>query len=141
MVASKSQPTDAPRVQIETTGALGQTTVQQISLDSNRLRVKTESLQRFSNFIAIPSRGMWLDCVQWVLSVAMLIRVVLSLGMLTQSYAVLGIGWGLMALMAAFPLVSVFTQVPDMRMDCFFRFCQINAGVVLATQAFWIMDW
>ncbi|MEO0533270.1 MAG: hypothetical protein AAF215_05330 [Cyanobacteria bacterium P01_A01_bin.123] len=93
-MATKTQPTDAPKVQVQTTGLLGETRVQQIALDTNRLRVKTESLQRFSNFIAIPSRGILLDAVQWVLGVAVLIRLAIALGFLTQSYAALGIRMG-----------------------------------------------
>ena len=140
-MVGKTQPSDAPKVQVQSTGIMGETRIQQISLDSNRLRVKTESLQRFSNFIAIPSRGMWLDAVQWVLTVALIVRLALTIGLVSSSLSALGIAWGLSAMMAGFPLVTVFLQVPDMRPDCFIRFCQISAGVCLATQFFWIQEW
>jgi hypothetical protein len=134
------QPSDAPRVQIETTGLFGQPTVKQIQLDTNRLQVKTESLQRFSNAIAIPSRGMWADALLWILWIAVLIRLPLSLA-ISQVLPPWGLGLTL-AIVAApvlFALVSVWTSVPDQRVDCFYRFCLINAAVLLATRCFWLV--
>ncbi|MEO1211636.1 MAG: hypothetical protein AAFX78_19205 [Cyanobacteria bacterium J06638_20] len=140
MATKSPQPTDAPTVQIETTGLLGQPTVQQIQLDSNRLKVKVESLQRFSNAIAIPSRGIWADSLLWVLGIATLVRLPLSVVVagLAPPY-LLALIWGLVALPLAFALGMVFIQVPEQRGDCCYRFCLINAGVAVATRFFFLV--
>ena len=138
---SKSpQPADAPTVQIETAGLFGQPTVKQIQLDSNRLKVKVESLQRFSNAIALPSRGIWADALLWVLSVATFIRLPLSLGLAgMMPLFMLGLLWGLAAMPVLFMLGMVFVAVPDQRGDCFYRFCLINSGVMIATRFFFLV--
>lgn len=92
------QPNDAPKVQIETVGAFGQPTVRQIELDTNRLKVKVDALQGFSNAIAMPRRGIFADCALWVLGLAVLVRLPLSLaiGGLIPLWG-LGLAWGLIA--------------------------------------------
>lgn len=139
-MSNKTQPSDAPRVQIETTGMFGQPVVKQIALDTNRLTVKTESLQRFSNAIAIPSRGIWADALLWVLWIAVLIRLPLSFA-IAQLVPVWGLGL-MLAIVGApmlFALMSVWTSVPDQRVDCIYRFCLINAAILLATRCFWLV--
>lgn len=138
-MSGKSQPIDAPKVQIHTTDAFGGSRVQQVTLDSNRLRVKTESLQRFSNFVAIPSRGVILDGVLWVLAIAVLIRVPLSLAVAGMSLNILGLLFALGMLPLAFVLLSVALQVPDMRLDCLFRLGLVSLGIAIATRFFWFL--
>ncbi|MEO0538378.1 MAG: hypothetical protein AAF215_31510 [Cyanobacteria bacterium P01_A01_bin.123] len=141
MTAKNPQPSDAPKVQIETVGMFGQPTVKQIELDTNRLRVKTESLQRFSNMVAVPSRGIFLDALMWVFTTAVLLRWALSLAITFGGLQLLGLAWGILILSCGFPLVVVFMQVPELRIDCFARFCMINAGFALATDFLWFNQW
>lgn len=140
MPAKSPQPSDAPKVQIETTDLLGNARVQQISLDSNRLRVKTESLSRFANFIAMPSRGTVLDAVLWVLSTAVTVRLPLSLALTgVLPPVVYGVVLALGVSCFAFILAMVFVQIPDMRFDCFWRFCLLSLGFCIASQFLWVL--
>ena len=134
------QPKDAPTVQIETTGAFGQRYVKQVQLDSNRLKVKTESLQRFSNMIAIPSRGVYTDSILWALTTACFIRIPLSIAITGWiPMHVIGIFFAISAVFPVFAIASVFISIPDQRIDCFYRFCLINAGVAIATRFYFLV--
>ncbi len=134
------QPSDAPTVQVETTGLFGQPTVRQIQLDSNRLTVKVESLQRFSNAVAIPSRGIWADALFWVLGIATLLRLPLSLVIAGWiPLFALGLAVGLVALPLIFILAMVWMQIPDQRGDCLYRLCLTLVALCLATNFFWLI--
>ena len=56
----------APKVLIENQNALGRN-VEQVTLDTNRVNIKGETHSRFANGIALSSRGLWVDCSQWVI--------------------------------------------------------------------------
>lgn len=137
---TSAQPKDAPKVQIETTGAFGQSVVKQISLDTNRLTVKVDALQGFSNAIAIPRRGIFADSALWILGIAVLIRWPLSLA-IAQVLPLwgLGLGLGLIAAPIGFALFSVWIAVPEQRPDVCYRACQITAAVMIATRFLWLV--
>jgi len=54
-----------PKVLIQNEGPLGGA-VEQVELDSNRVNVQGETQSRLANFIAISSRGVWVDVSQWL---------------------------------------------------------------------------
>lgn len=56
----------APKVLIENQNALGRN-VEQVTLDTNRVNIKGETYSRLANGIALSSRGLWVDCSQWVI--------------------------------------------------------------------------
>ena len=56
----------APKVLIENQNALGRN-VEQVTLDTNRVNVKRETTSRLANLIALSSRGLWVDCSQWLM--------------------------------------------------------------------------
>ena len=56
----------APKVLIENQNALGRN-VEQVTLDTNRVNIKGETHSRFANGIALSSRGLWVDCSQWLI--------------------------------------------------------------------------
>lgn len=123
----------APKVQIETTGAFGQSTVRQISLDTNRPDLHGEFLFRFGNAIALPTRGLYTDAALWVLSVASPLRLVYS----AVTGGLFGPGVGVVLLYAAgLPLViaalAVGAQLPSHRPAVFYRFSLAALGVFLA---------
>jgi Flp pilus assembly protein TadB len=73
----------APKVLIENQNALGKN-VEQVSLDTNRVNTHSETISRFANFIAISSRGIWVDCSQWLVysaALTALVRLGLSQGL------------------------------------------------------------
>ena len=54
-----------PKVLIQNQGLGG--AVEQVTLDTNRVNVQSETNSRFANFIALSSRGLWVDVSQWVI--------------------------------------------------------------------------
>lgn len=55
----------APKILIENQNALGHN-VEQVTLDTNRINIQSETADRFANVVAISSRGLWVDCTQWL---------------------------------------------------------------------------
>lgn len=55
----------APKVLIENQNALGQN-VEQVTLDTNRVDIQRETHSRLANAVALSSRGLWIDCSQWI---------------------------------------------------------------------------
>lgn len=56
----------APKVLIENQNALGRN-VEQVTLDTNRVNIKGETYSRLANLVALSSRGLWVDCSQWLI--------------------------------------------------------------------------
>ncbi|MGB3655667.1 MAG: hypothetical protein WBA41_31270 [Rivularia sp. (in: cyanobacteria)] len=54
-----------PKVLIQNQGPLGGA-VEQVTLDTNRVNIKGETSSRLANLIALSSRGLWVDCSQWL---------------------------------------------------------------------------
>lgn len=60
--------------------------IQQLTLDTNRPLIQNESLFRFANMVAIPSRGMYSEMLRWPLISATITRLIyhaVSLGIAT----------------------------------------------------------
>jgi len=55
-----------PKVLIQNQGPLGGA-VEQVTLDTNRLDTLNETHTRLYNFIAVSSRGLWIDTSKWVI--------------------------------------------------------------------------
>lgn len=55
----------APKILIENQNALGHN-VEQVSLDTNRVNVQSETTSRIANLVAISSRGLWVDVTSWI---------------------------------------------------------------------------
>lgn len=122
-----------PIVQVETTGALGQQTVKQVALDTNRVDVHIESLQRFGNLVALPSRGIYTDGVLWVLSVAVPLRLLDSayIAGLLPAVGLLAV-FGLLAVPLLLAICMVFLQLPSHRLACIYRAGLVVCGFLLA---------
>ena len=55
----------APKILIENQNALGHN-VEQVTLDTNRINIQSETADRFANVVSLSSRGLWVDCTQWL---------------------------------------------------------------------------
>ena len=136
-----AQPADRPQVQIESTGAMGQPVVKQVSLQSNRLAVKVDSLEQFANALAMPSRGLFADFALWTAAIATLIRLPLSLaaaGVLPLWGCLLA--WLLSGLPLGFALAMVWASVPDQRVDVVYRVVQVVLATAIATNFLWLIE-
>ena len=108
--------------------------VQQLSLDSHRPLIQSESLFRFANMIAIPSRGVWGDSLMWPLVSAVVVRTVLH----AVSFGIVAPAAALAFLFVVFaPLVIIIcytgTQLrTNHGMFSFYRLIQILIGFCLA---------
>ena len=71
--------TNKATVNQTTIGPMGLPVTEQVEVDSNRLSVYSESMFRWSNALAIPSRGTFTDAAMWILSVACPLRLLDSL--------------------------------------------------------------
>lgn len=121
---------NAPKIQIgDRLGGF-----KQISLDSNRPSIADESLFRFANAIATPSRGLFSDALLWPLAVGVPTRLIYS-----------AISFGIVAPAAGFGIIAFFliplilvvcytaSQLPDTHgMFCLYRLLQIALGLALA---------
>lgn len=54
-----------PKILVENQNALGHN-VEQITLDTNRVDIQRETHSRLANAVALSSRGLWIDCSQWI---------------------------------------------------------------------------
>lgn len=75
---------------------------QTLEVDSNRLSIHDETLFRWSNALAIPSRGAYTDAVLWVLTVAVPIR-------LLDSFALAGAFTPMLSMSLGAVLIAVPT--------------------------------
>lgn len=122
---------NAPKVQVESSNAFGQATVRQISLDTNRVDIHNESLFRFGNAVAIPSRGLYTDALLWLLAVATPIRLIDSafqVGLISAP-----VGWVLLAILVmplGWALFSVFVQLPKLRPAVLYRLALVALGLL-----------
>ncbi|MEM9805760.1 MAG: hypothetical protein AAF959_10815 [Cyanobacteria bacterium P01_D01_bin.56] len=129
---------NAPKVQIPVTNAFGQQSVKQIELDNNRFDIYTETLSRFANAVAIPTRGIYTDALQWILGFAVPFRVLDTLAL-----------WGIMPdvlmlvilAIAVMPVVTMglmlWGQLAKFRWACFYRICLVTTGFLVATWGIW----
>jgi hypothetical protein len=113
-----------------------------VALGGNRYSTQSETLFKAANFIAIPSRGFWIDGAMWVSFFAVLFRVPFSLLqssvvplylalILVSGIFVPSFGW----------LLTVAKVLPDHRPDCVARLAMIVVGLAIATNGFWLRSW
>jgi hypothetical protein len=113
-----------------------------VALGGNRYSTQSETLFKAANFIAIPSRGFWIDGAMWVSFFAVLFRVPFSLlqSSVMPLYLALVLGSGIV-----FPsfgwLLAVAAALPDHRPDCAARVAMILVGLAIATNGFWLRAW
>lgn len=121
----------APKILVENQNALGRN-VEQVTLDTNRVNTKSETNGRLANFIAISSRGLWIDCSQWLAYSAGFFSLV-KLAVLSSMPL-----WAIL-LTAGLPL-SIFlmmigdicTRRESLRFDGFVRFTLLFIGAAIA---------
>ena len=121
----------APKVLIENQNALGRN-VEQVSLDTNRVNTQSETLSRFANVIAISSRGIWVDCSQWLVysaALTALVRLGLSL-QLPLWMPLLGVALPLYILIVL--LVDVCDRRKTLRLHAVLRFLLLFIGATIA---------
>lgn len=124
---------NAPKVNLPMAGPLGVQGVQQVELDTNRPSIYAETGYRVRNAIAIPSRGIWVDGLQWLLCAAVPFRVLDSLALtgVISDGAAMAI---LIAIVA--PLVVLWVQTWStnyLRAALLYRAVLVMAGFALAT--------
>lgn len=110
-----------------------------VALGGNRYSVKSETLYRAANAIALPARGLVVDSALWVASLAVLFRLPFSLmyGGLLPYY----LGLALMLLTLVPPMVAigmVAEALPNHRADCWARLAMVLGAVAIATNGFWM---
>lgn len=121
----------APKVLIENQNALGRN-VEQVSLDTNRVNTQSETLSRIANVIAISSRGIWVDCSQWLVysaALTALVRLGLSL-QLPLWMPLLGVALPLYILIVL--LVDVCDRRKTLRLHAVLRFLLLFIGATIA---------
>ena len=121
----------APKVLIENQNALGRN-VEQVSLDTNRVNTQSETLSRIANVIAISSRGIWVDCSQWLVysaALTALVRLGLSL-QLPLWMPLLGVALPLYILIVL--LVDVRDRRKTLRLHAVLRFLLLFIGATIA---------
>ncbi|PZO49122.1 MAG: hypothetical protein DCF15_17225 [Phormidesmis priestleyi] len=121
----------APQILIENQNALGHN-VEQISLDTNRVNIHSETTSRLANAISISSRGLWVDVSSWLVYCAAAFSVAsLALDMGAAPWAV--------ALLFGVPLISltiligaVIDRRPALAPHGMIRFLLLFIGAVIA---------
>ncbi|MFG6094026.1 hypothetical protein SPB21_02185 [Leptothoe sp. ISB3NOV94-8A] len=124
---------NGPKVQIPVSNAFGQQSVKQIELDNNRPSIHRESLNRFSNMVALPSRGIYTDALLWVLSTAVLIRLLNSaviVGLLPQAAAASIASLLISPVLLA--MLQVVWELPPLRGACLYRGALMVLGIFVA---------
>ena len=116
-----------PKVLIENQNALGRN-VEQVELDSNRVNVKGETNSRLANLIAISSRGLWVDCSQWLMySAGFFSLVKLAILSPLPLWSVL-LGAGVPLYIFCVLLGDVFQRRKSLRFDSVIRFTLLVIG-------------
>lgn len=110
-----------------------------VSLGGNRYSIKTETLYRAANAIALPARGLVVDSAFWVSSLAVLFRLPFSL--MYSGYVPYYLGLALMLLALVPPLAAigmVGEAMPSHRADCWVRLSLVLGALAIATNGFWV---
>lgn len=121
----------SPKILIENQNALGHN-VEQVSLDTNRVNVQTETTARIANLIAVSSRGIWIDLSQW-LSYSAALFACTNLALLA------GVPIWALILFPGLPTWAFLTLILDtaqrrsaLRYSAFIRFVLFFAGAAIA---------
>ncbi|HZG40478.1 MAG TPA: hypothetical protein VEZ50_17510 [Nodosilinea sp.] len=110
-----------------------------VALGSNRYSVKSETLYRAANAIALPARGIVVDAALWVASLAVLFRVPFSL--MVDGLMPYYLGLALMLLTLVPPMVAIAMvgeALPNHRPDCWARLAMVIGALAIATNGFWV---
>lgn len=121
----------APKVLIENQNVLGHN-VEQVTLDTNRVNIKGETSSRVANFIALSSRGLWVDCSQWlVYSSGFFSLVKLAILSPLPLWSIL-LGAGVPLYVFCVMLADVCKRRESLRLDGFIRFSLLFIGAAVA---------
>lgn len=129
--------TDPNKPEIITRTAFGGRSA--VSLGGNRYSIKSESLYKAANAIALPARGLVVDSALWVSSLAVLFRLPFSL--MASGLIPYYLGLCLMLLTLGPPLVAigmVGEAMPNHRADCWCRLAMVLGALAIATNGFWV---
>jgi len=110
-----------------------------VALGGNRYSVKSETLYRAANAIALPARGIVVDAALWVASLAVLFRVPFSL--MVDGLMPYYLGLALMLLTLVPPMVAIAMvgeALPNHRPDCWARLAMVIGALAIATNGFWV---
>ncbi|MBT9312557.1 hypothetical protein [Leptothoe kymatousa] len=116
-----------------TVGPMGLPITQAIEVDSNRLSIYSESSFRWANALAIPSRGPYVDCLLWILTIATPARLLDSLVIAGLFPPLLSLAIG--ALLVAVPLVltwQVWNSKRHLRVAILYRVLLLGVGIAIA---------
>lgn len=128
---------DPNRPEIITRTALGGKSA--VALGGNRYSVKSETLYRAANAIAIPARGLVVDSALWVTSLAVLFRLPFSL--MVDGLVPYYLGLTAMLLTLVPPMVAIAMvgeALPNHRPDCWARLAMVLGALTIATNGFWV---
>lgn len=110
-----------------------------VALGGNRYSVKSETLYRAANAVALPARGIVVDAALWVASLAVLFRLPFSL--MVDGLVPYYLGLALMLLTLVPPMVAigmVGEALPNHRPDCWARLAMVLGALAIATNGFWV---
>jgi hypothetical protein len=110
-----------------------------VALGGNRYSVKSETLYRAANAIAIPARGLVVDSALWVTSLAVLFRLPFSL--MVDGLVPYYLGLAAMLLTLVPPMVAIAMvgeALPTHRTDCWARLAMVLGALAIATNGFWV---
>lgn len=109
-----------------------------VALGGNRYSIKSETLYKTANAVALPARGAAIDAALWVSGYALLFRLPFSLviaGWVPLYLALVGV------LLVMLPTLTCLSQVaialPDHRRDAWARLFMVIGGLLLASNGFW----
>lgn len=117
-----------------TVGPMGLPITQQLEVDSNRLSIYGETNFRWSNALAIPSRGPYVDVLMWILTVATPVRLLDSLVISGAFSPLLSVAIG--ALLLSVPLVltwQCWNALKYLRLAILYRGLLVTVGIAIAT--------
>lgn len=110
-----------------------------VALGGNRYSVKSESLYRAANAIALPARGLVVDAGLWVSAFGVLFRLPFSL--MQSGLLPYYLGLAIMLLVLVPPVAAagmVADALPDHRPDAWARLAMVVGALLIATNGFWI---
>lgn len=129
--------TDPNRPEIITRTAFGGKSA--VALGGNRYSVKSETLYRAANAIALPARGLVVDSAMWVTSLAVLFRLPFSLMYSGLLPYYLGLALMLLTLLPPVAAIGmVAEELPNHRTDCWARLAMVLGALAIATNGFWV---
>jgi len=121
----------APKILIENQNALGHN-VEQVTLDTNRVNIQSETTDRFANIVAISSRGLWVDCSQWMVYSAGFFSAVKIAWMMRSPLWWIIIGAGVPLYILCIVISDVCLRRRSLLLHAAVRFTLLSLGGVIA---------